>query len=50
MRGIGARLKGRFGDVQVRSDLALTLGLALAGVMVLVVLVAATVAVIRLLT
>jgi hypothetical protein len=50
MRGIGARLRQRFGEVQVRSDLALTAGLVLAAVMILVVAVAAVVAVVRLLT
>lgn len=48
MRGVGARLKARFAEVQVRSDLALTLGVLLAGVMIVVVAVAAAVAVAQL--
>jgi hypothetical protein len=50
VRGVGARLKGRFGGVQVRSDLALTVGLVLAGVMIVAVAVFAAVAVARLVT
>jgi hypothetical protein len=50
MRGVGARLRERFSEVEVRSDLALTVGLMLAAVMVVVAVVAATIAVIRLLT
>jgi tetrahydromethanopterin S-methyltransferase subunit F len=50
MRSIGARLRGRVGGVQVRSDLALAIGLVLAVVMVVVVLVAVIVAGTRLLT
>jgi hypothetical protein len=48
--GVGDRLRRRFGDVEVRSGLALTLGLVLAAVMVVVVLVAVVLAVIVLVT
>lgn len=48
MRGVGARVRDRFGGVEVRSDLALTLGLVLAALMVTVVLVATAVALVRL--
>lgn len=50
MRGVGARMKDRFTGLEVRSDLALTLGLLLAAVMVVVVAVTAAVAVARLMT
>lgn len=50
MRGIGARLRGRGGEVPVRSDLALAVGVLLAVVMILVAVVAAVLAAVRLLT
>ena len=50
MRGVGARLRERFSGVEVRSDLALTVGLMLAAVMLVVALVAAVIAVVRLVT
>ncbi|MFP3906701.1 MAG: hypothetical protein ACLFWR_06690 [Acidimicrobiales bacterium] len=50
MRRRGARLRRRFADVEVRSGLALTLGLVLAVAMVVVALVATLVAVVVLVT
>jgi hypothetical protein len=50
MAGVGDRLRRVMGDVEVRSGLALTLGLVLAAVMVVVALVATIAAVIVLLT
>ena len=50
MHGLGSRFRARFAGVQVRSDLALTLGLFLAGLMIVVAAVAAAVAVASLLT
>lgn len=48
MRGIVARVKESMGDVRPRSDLALVVGVVLAGVMVLVVVAAVVVAALRL--
>jgi hypothetical protein len=50
MRGLSTRFRTRFAGVQVRSDLALTVGLLLAGVMIVVAAVAAAVALASLLT
>lgn len=50
MRGVGARLRRQFGDVEVRSSLALVVGLILAAAMVVVAVVATVIAVIVLVT
>ncbi len=50
MRGLGSRVRARFAGVQVRSDLALTVGLLLAGLMIVVAAVTAAIAVASVIT
>lgn len=50
MQGLGSRLRARFAGLHVRSDLALTVGLLLAGIMIVVAAVAAALAVASLMT
>lgn len=50
MRGLSERFRTRFAGVQVRSDLALTVGLLLGAIMIVVAAVAAAVAAASLIT